>query len=131
MMLYNMVDNFSRKRYPLVMELASVPHIMGTAETRRKLPKILESFRLAGSTAEPVFIGAYRHVEAVLLPAQLAEKLAPIIEDLILAERARSREAHPSLTTSGDDIVRRLGLDEEAISIETAALLAICNDTER
>lgn len=130
-MLYILMDNTARRRYPARMALASAPHIMGTAETRRKLPSILEAFRTAGNTAEPVFIGAYRHVEAVLLPAPLAEKLAPLIEDLLLAERARARAVDASLTISGDDMVQRLGLDESAISAETAALLAMYTDTEK
>lgn len=106
-------------------------HVMGTSETRKKLPKILEAFRASGSAAEPVFIGAYRHIEAVLLPAALAEKLAPVIEDMVAAERARARSEQAGDTVSREDIVRRLGLDESTISEQTASLLALYGDQEQ
>ena len=69
--------------------------------------------------------------QALLLPASMAEKLAPLIEDLLVAERSRARAVDGSLTISGDEIIRRLGLDDAAISAETADLLAMYNNREK
>ena len=101
----------------------TTPHVLGTAEARTSLPAILESFREHGEHAEPVFIGAYRQPEAVLISAALAQRIAPLIEDLLLADRLRERLAATDAATPGDDIVRNLGLDEADIASETAALL--------
>jgi hypothetical protein len=106
------------------MALVTTPHILGTAETRRTLPAILDRFRQQGADAEPVYIGAYRNADAVLLPAALAERIAPLLEDLMIAQRMKARLAARYEVVSGDDLVARLGLDEAALSDETAALLA-------
>lgn len=105
------------------------PHIMGTAETRKKLPAILGEFRKHGAEAEPVYIGSYRHADALLIPAALAAKIAPLLEDVMIAERAKARPAEPFTPVSGDELVARLGLDETDISAETATLLAELNVT--
>jgi hypothetical protein len=102
----------------------TTPHIMGTAETRKRLPAILDEFRRRGAGAEPVYIGSYRNADALLIPAALAAKIAPLLEDVMIAERAKARLAEPVETVSRDELVVRLGLDEAAISAETAALLA-------
>jgi len=100
------------------------PHIMGTAETRKRLPAILDEFRKHGAQAEPVYIGSYRHADALLIPAALAARIAPLLEDVMIAERAKARLAEPFEPIPGDELVARLGLEESEISAETATLLA-------
>lgn len=99
------------------------PHVLGTAEARTSLPAILESFREQGGAAEPVFIGAYRQPEAVLISVGLAERIAPLIEELLLADQIRERLGSSNTSTAGDEVVRNLGIDEDDIAVETAALL--------
>jgi hypothetical protein len=89
-----------------------------------KLLAILRGFRLRGVQARPVLIGSYRNADAVSIPAALAEKLAPLLEDLAIAERVTSRRGGSGAVVSGYDIVARLGLDETAVTAEHAALLA-------
>jgi len=106
------------------MALTTTPRILGTAETRKRLPAILSEFRRRGADAAPVYIGSYRHADAVLIPAALAERIAPLIEDALLAERVRARLADPGVPVPGDEVVARLGLDGDALATERASLLA-------
>ena len=105
------------------MSIAATPHILGTAETRKMLPAILDRFRRQGADAEPVFIGSYRHADAVLIPVALAEKLAPVIEDLLIAERNIQRLNEPHETIHGDELVERLGLERVDLESDRAEVL--------
>jgi hypothetical protein len=97
-------------------------HVMGTAEARRKLPSILDRFRSEGANAEPVFIGAYHRAEAVVLSVELAEKLAPLLEDLLIAEQLRGRLAGAPASVAGDVLAARLGVARAEIEAEKATL---------
>ncbi len=53
--------------------------------------------------------------------------MAPLLEDVMIAERAKARLVEQFTPVSGDELVARLGLEEADISAETAALLATMN----
>lgn len=73
--------------------MGSLPEVMPVAEARESLSRVLNGFRERGRDAAPVFIGSRRKAEAVIMPVQLFEELAPFIEDLLLAREVRRREA--------------------------------------
>ncbi|HEY5014185.1 MAG TPA: type II toxin-antitoxin system Phd/YefM family antitoxin [Acidimicrobiia bacterium] len=101
----------------------TAPAVLGTSEARSQLPAILQRCRTQGASAEPVFIGANRKPVAVIVPAELLERLAPYLEDLALADRLRARLADTRPSLSEDEVDRALGLDPAAVAAERAALL--------
>jgi antitoxin StbD len=89
--------------------------VLGTAETRRDLPSILSRCRAQGVNAAPVFVGANRKPEAVILPVELVERLAPYLEDLLVAERIRARLNANDATVPAAQVAHELGLRSEDI----------------
>jgi hypothetical protein len=98
------------------------PRVLGTAEARKELPAILDRFRHDGLQAEPVFIGSYRHPEAVILSAEIVEQLAPWLEDMLLAERIRERIAVGGEQVSADAVKAQLGIGDDELATEKEAL---------
>jgi len=96
--------------------------VLGTAEARKELPRILDRFRHDGLHAEPVFVGSYRHPEAVILSAKIVEQLAPWLEDMLLAEDLRERLAVGAPAIPADETKAHLGISQEAVATEKAAL---------
>jgi hypothetical protein len=54
------------------MTAAYIPHTLGVIEARERLPQILDDFRHGSRT--PVFIGARRRTEAVIIPVDSFEE---------------------------------------------------------
>ena len=105
------------------MATISVPRrVLGTAEARTELSTILGRFRRDGVDAEPVFIGSYRQTDAVLISSALADRLAPLLEDLLLADRLRDRLAEGGQPISGDVVDAQFGFDLDQVAAETSRL---------
>ncbi|RLY94162.1 hypothetical protein EAE32_02775 [Kocuria tytonicola] len=66
-------------------------HPLTSREARESLGDTLQRFRTEGLTAEPVTFGAQRKPEAVMIPYEAFEAIAPLLEDLATAETARAR----------------------------------------
>lgn len=65
--------------------------VMTTRDARAGLSQIIAGFRASGASAQPVVLGAHRKPEAVLVPVELFERLAPLLEDLQIAAKAQER----------------------------------------
>ena len=102
--------------------------VLGTAEARAALPAILERFREQGVDAAPVFIGSYRRADAVVISAALAERLAPLLEDLLLADVIRERLAALGAPISGDSVIDHLGLSRDELGVAKRLLLESATD---
>ena len=70
------------------------PHeVLATREARSQLPALLERFRQAGASAEPVVIGARRRPEAVVLSYERYLQLAGGRQRVLAALDRQSRKA--------------------------------------
>lgn len=98
------------------------PRVLGTAEVRKELPAILDRFRHDGLQAEPVFIGSYRHPEAVILSAEIVEQLAPWLEDMLLAEQIRERVAVGGAPVPTDTVKAQMGIGDDEVEAEKEVL---------
>ncbi len=98
------------------------PRVLGTAEARKELPAILDRFRHAGLQAEPVFVGSYRHPEAVILSAEIVEQLAPWLEDMLLAEQIRERTAADGAPVPAETVKVQLGITNDELATEKEVL---------
>lgn len=106
----------------------TAPAVLGTSEARAQLPAILQRCRTEGAGAEPVFVGANRKADAVIVPAELLARLAPYLEDLALADRLRARLTDEGPSLSEDEVDRALGFDPAAVATEREALLRELGD---
>jgi antitoxin StbD len=99
------------------MKSPSTQPVLTTRDAREQLPRIVAGFRAAGASAQPVVLGAHRRPEAVLVPVELFEVLAPLIEDLEIAQKlaARYREDDGS-RLSFDDVATAAGFDPAEFS---------------
>ncbi|NUR90289.1 MAG: type II toxin-antitoxin system Phd/YefM family antitoxin [Nonomuraea sp.] len=73
--------------------------VMTVSDARASLSRILADFHDAGSTADPVFIGAHRKAEGVLLSVENYEELQALRERFERAEAVAS--AWGSVTAEG------------------------------
>ena len=69
------------------------PHIWTSADARKELPAVLKRFREYGVKAQPLVFGSHRKPEAAVIPYELYERIATIIEDHEIAELVRERSA--------------------------------------
>ncbi|OAV61808.1 type II toxin-antitoxin system Phd/YefM family antitoxin [Enteractinococcus helveticum] len=67
------------------------PHIWTSADARKELPNVLKRFRKDGINARPMVFGSHRKPEAAVIPYELYERIAMIIEDHEIAELVRKR----------------------------------------
>lgn len=65
--------------------------VLSTGEARARLNQIAAGFDDAGADAEPVVFGSHRRAQAVIVPWVLWQRIAPVIEDALDAEQARTR----------------------------------------
>jgi len=70
-----------------------VSRVETSADARRELPSALKRFREDGIKARPLIFGAHRKPEAAVIPYELYERIAGIIEDHEIAELVRERSA--------------------------------------
>lgn len=69
------------------------PHIWTSADARKELPSVLKRFRKDGIKARPIVFGSHRKPEAAVIPYELYERIATIIEDHEIAQLVRERSA--------------------------------------
>jgi hypothetical protein len=100
--------------------------VMTTTEARERLPEVARRVRDVGLDAEVLFYGPNRRPEVALVPAGLMEILSPYIEDILIAERVRARQAEYAgrPTKSLAEIDAALGFDPETIAAQSDALAA-------
>lgn len=72
-------------------EVMSMKQVFPSHAAREELPKALHRFREEGTTAEPLFFGAHRRAEAVMIPFDLYSQLLPAIEEVKIAQLVRQR----------------------------------------
>ena len=96
------------------MSLAGVlplTEVWPTSEARAALTAITAEFRDHGVASGVVVFGSRRRPEAAIVPYELIELLDPIIEDLVIAARARQRLDEDDGTRYGlDEVASQLGL---------------------
>lgn len=86
--------------------------VLPTSEARAELTTITAEFRAHGAAAGIVVFGNRRVPEAAVVPYELIELLDPIIEDLVIAARARERlVADDGSRFSLDDVAAEFGID--------------------
>ena len=88
------------------------PEILSTRDTRYHLTTFLKTFREAGARAEPIFFGAHRRREAVVIAAEAYDELLDALDDAAIALEVRNRDA----ADTGErielaDLIRRQGFD--------------------
>jgi hypothetical protein len=88
---------------------------MPVKEARDSLSKVLGVFRQHGRDSRPVFIGAHRKAEAVILPVELFQELLPLIEDHLIAQEIRQRLANDTgERISHEELLAELGYEPDA-----------------
>jgi antitoxin StbD len=86
--------------------------VLPTSEARRLLTTITAVFREHGVASGPVVFGSHRRPEAAIVPYELIELLDPLIEDMVIAARARERLHDDDGSRSTlDQVAAELGLD--------------------
>jgi PHD/YefM family antitoxin component YafN of YafNO toxin-antitoxin module len=93
--------------------------ILPTREARESLTRCLKIFRAEGAEAEPVFFGAHRKPEAVVLSYQAYEELMDALDDVLIADQVAKRDK----TDSGErielaDLIRSQGFDPAEFGVE-------------
>jgi PHD/YefM family antitoxin component YafN of YafNO toxin-antitoxin module len=68
--------------------------VMPVAEARKELSTLLKGFT-DKTQSEPVYIGAHRKAEAVLVPLSIWEQLLDFIDDLEIAKIVKERGDRP------------------------------------
>jgi hypothetical protein len=98
--------NYANLSYPPRMPGRAIPNeVLPTSEARASLTRIAAEFRTHGAAAGIVVFGSHRVPEAAVVPYELIELLSPIIEDLVIAARARERLDADDGTRFGIDAV--------------------------
>ncbi|GAA1328148.1 hypothetical protein ACFSWE_11405 [Leucobacter albus] len=70
-----------------------MPPVQTSADARKELPNALKRFREQGIEATPLIFGSHRKPEAAVIPYELYERIAAIMEDREIAEMVRTRQA--------------------------------------
>jgi hypothetical protein len=90
----------------------SPTEVLPTSEARKYLTAIAAAFREHGAASGPVLFGSRRKPEAAIVPYELIQLLDPIVEDLVIAARARERLAEDDGSRyTVDEVAASLGLD--------------------
>ena len=66
-------------------------HVWTPADACKEFPNLLKRFRKEGIETLPMVVGSYGVPEAVVIPHELYERIATIIEDREIAELVRER----------------------------------------
>lgn len=89
--------------------------VLPTSEARAELTAITAAFRAHGAASGIVVFGSRRVPEAAVVPYELIELLDPVIEDLVIAARARERLADDDGTRfSLVEVAAAVGVDVDA-----------------
>lgn len=99
------------------MKYLTPPAVATTSEVRHRLPSYLDLFRKAGADADPIFVGAYRRPEGVLLSYQAFEAMLNRLEDLEIAAQARERltDGSEPIEETVEDLAERLGISSDEL----------------
>ncbi|MGP9651747.1 hypothetical protein ACT3UA_11350 [Glutamicibacter sp. 363] len=93
------------------MTTIPVQNVHTSKEARDELGSLLATFRKEGSKASPLVFGSHRKPEAVVLPFEVFEQIAPALEDLEIAHIVNSRCDDKIIPLS--EIAEQFGLDPE------------------
>ena len=86
--------------------------VLPTGEARKHLTTITAFFREHGAAGGPILFGSRRKPEAAIVPYELIQLLDPIIEDLVIAARARERlAADDGARHTLDDVAASFGIE--------------------
>lgn len=88
------------------------PEVLPTREARRRLSGFLKESRERGADADPVFFGAHRKPEAVVLSYAAYQDLVDALDDVLISREVATRDA----ADDGErlelaDLIRRQGLE--------------------
>jgi hypothetical protein len=83
--------------------------VIPVSQARIDISTILKSFT-SSTSSEPVFIGAHRKAEAVLVPVSLWEEILNVFEDIEIGKIVLERASGTSNRQPFDEIVKKLEL---------------------
>ena len=83
--------------------------VIPVSQARTDISTILKSFT-SNSSSEPVFIGAHRKAEAVLVPVSLWEEILDVFEDIEIGKIVLERASGISNRQTFEEIVKKLEL---------------------
>lgn len=83
--------------------------VIPVSQARTDISTILKSFT-SSSSSEPVFIGAHRKAEAVLVPVSLWEEILDVFEDIEIGKIVLERASGKSNQQPFEEIVKKLNL---------------------
>jgi hypothetical protein len=87
-------------------------HVLPTSEARQALTRFLKVFREEGAEAEPIFFGAHRRPEGVVLAYEAYDALLDALDDALIAQQVKERDASDTgERMSLDELIRSQGLD--------------------
>jgi len=93
--MYRKLYTFAHRLwYGEVVTKTRRPEVLTTSAARSQLTSIVADFRRDGPDAEPVVFGSHRKAEAALIPIAMLDKLLPLVEDIVVAEKAKARYEH-------------------------------------
>lgn len=93
----------SRRKSPRFKE------VMPVSEARREFSTILKGFT-DETQSEPVYIGAHRKPEAVLVPVSIWEYMLDLIDDIAIAKIIEERKDGPFIETTLEELAKEIGL---------------------
>jgi antitoxin StbD len=94
----------SKKRTPRFKE------VMPVSEARREFSTILKGFT-DRTQSEPVYIGAHRKAEAVLIPVSIWEYMLDLIDDIAISKIVEERKDGPFVKTTLEELAKEIGLE--------------------
>jgi PHD/YefM family antitoxin component YafN of YafNO toxin-antitoxin module len=103
---------YSEPRNMATMRSSRLRRVLPTSEARQSLTQFLKVFREEGAEAEPIFFGAQRKPEAVVLSYEAYDALLDALDDGLIAREVQARDAADSgERMSLDELIRSQGLD--------------------
>lgn len=92
------------------------PEVLSAGEAREALPRMLRQFRDAGDKTEPVFMGAHRKPDGVLLSYESYERLMDLMDDVAVAAEVLDRTPIDRRTlVDVDDLIREFGYEPDEL----------------
>lgn len=83
---------------------------MPVSEARREFSTILKGFT-DQTQSEPVYIGAHRKAEAVLIPVSIWEYMLDLIDDIAIAKIVEERKDGPFIKMTLEELAKEVGLE--------------------
>ena len=90
------------------------PPVLSVREARAGLSSTLAAFRRDGGAAAPVLLGSQRRPEAAIIPFDMYERLAGLLDDLEIAETVQARLSAPA-SQPMSVTAEKLGIDLDAL----------------